>query len=159
MKYFEVSRKILLSRDVTEKSIGEALAARIGNAINVTNARERGNGFQITGTTGSPGAMVRHARVDLAASIAKDKGVARIVINGHSRIAASLLAAYSFLFAMVLLAGLLPGSIASGEDSGPMDAMVFLVFGIFIFYDINKKLVEPKEHLQSALDSLDTEFG
>lgn len=78
---------------------------------------------------------------------------------GYTQAAKSLLFCYSFLFFLVLMTGLLPGSVESGEGSGAMDALVFLIFGIFIFFDINKRLVEAQEYLKAVLDSLETEFG
>ena len=104
--------------------------------------------------------MVRHAQVDVDVRVVKNQEKVRVLVNGYSNVSKSLLVSYTMLFLMVLLAGLLPGSIeTNGAESGAMDALVFVFFGIFIFYDINKKMSEPCEQIRAALDSLDTEFG
>lgn len=160
MKYLEVSKKINLSKNASPEDVKKALTERLKRAFLVTELNDAANGFEFTGTTGGPGKFTRHARVRMNTSVILDKGVVRVLMNGYCDVATSLMLLYSVLFFTVLLTGLLPGSIAtSGEDSGAMDAMVFLIFGIFIFCDLAKKVCEPKEQLQSILDSLETEFG
>jgi hypothetical protein len=59
-----------------------------------------------------------------------------------------------------MLVGLLPGSIdTNGETSGALDTLVLMIFGIFLFFDVTKKIEEPKDSILSILDSLETEFG
>ncbi len=160
MKYLEVSKKINLTEAVSQEQLKQALIARLRRAFDVSDLREQEGSFHLRATTGGPARVMRHARVDLDVTVTKTKDAARVMVNGYSQVARSLIVSYCFLFLLVLLTGLLPGSIStSGEDSGAMDAMVFLVFGIFIFYDISKKLCEPKDHLQAILDSLATEYG
>ncbi len=149
-----------MTTDASQQELKQALIARLRRAFDVSEVREQDSGFHIGATTGGPGRAIRHARIDLDVTVEKTGDVARIMANGYAQVAKSLMVSYCFLFFLVLLTGLLPGSVAtSGEDSGAMDAMVFLIFGIFIFYDINKKLCDPEDHLQSIMDSLDIEFG
>lgn len=160
MKYLEVSKKIKLTQPVTQEELKQAVIARLRRAFEISELREQQTSIHIGATTGGLGRMMRSARVDLDISVVKTGETARITANGYAQVAKSLIFSYCFLFLLVLLTGLLPGSVAtSGEDSNALDALVFLIFGIFIFYDINRKLGEPAEYLQSVLDSLDTEFG
>lgn len=160
MKHIEASKRIKLTRDVSEDDLKRALTERLKRAFDVESVVENDKGFHVSGTTGGLDNITRHARVDLNVQLSKQNEMCRIIIYGYSKMARSLLITYSVLFLIVLLLGLLPGSIeTSGEDSGAMDTFVLMVFGIFIFFDVNKKIEEPKESLVSILDSLDTEFG
>ncbi len=159
MKYIEVSRKINLEKKVTPADLKKALVDRLDKIIEIENVSDGEIEFKVTGTTGAPSSITRHARIELDVEIHFENKLARIIISGSARAARSMSLFYCFLFLMFLLVGLLPGSIESGPDSGPIDVLVFLIFGIFIIYDINKKLEEPKGVLEAALQSLDTEFG
>jgi hypothetical protein len=160
MKHIEASKRIRLTRDVSESDLKRALTERLKRAFDVENITENDKGFHIEGTTGGTDSISRHARVDLNIQLYKQNEICRVMIHGYSKMARSLLISYSVLFFVVLMVGLLPGSIeTNGADSGAMDAFVLLVFGIFIFYDINNKIAEPKESLASILESLETEFG
>jgi len=160
MKHIEVSRKIQLARQVSAEDLKKELIARLGRAIEIDKTGDGVNEFALSGTTGSPDSITRHAKVDVDVSIRFDGNAARMVISGFSRPARSLSVLYGILFFFMLLVGLLPGSIeTNAETSGAMDALVFLIFGIYIITDINKKLAEPKEYLETALESLNTTFG
>ncbi len=160
MKHIEASKRIRLTRDISESDLKRALTERLKRAFDVENITENDKGFHIEGTTGGTDSISRHARVDLNVQLYKQNEICRVMIYGYSKMARSLLISYSVLFFVVLMVGLLPGSIeTNGADSGAMDAFVLLVFGIFIFYDIDNKIAEPKESLTSILESLETEFG
>jgi hypothetical protein len=160
MKYLEVSKKITVSGDTSEQDLKQAVLERLRRGFKISHLDESDGSFKFRGTTGGARSVVRHAGVNLDVQIRKKGNVARVFVYGYCSMAKSLLISYSFLFLMVLVAGLLPGSIETGgETSGAIDALVFLIFGIFIFYDINQKLLEPGENIQSALQSLETEFG
>lgn len=159
MKHLEVSRKIELKKNVGPEELKQSLLEKLQRTIEIESVSDGSTNFKITGTTGTPSGITRHAKVDLDVRILFEERVARIVISGYARTARSLALFYTSSFVAFLLVGLLPGSIESGENSGPVDVLVFLIFGIFIIYDINRKLMEPNEFLQIALQSLDTEFG
>lgn len=160
MKHIEASKRIRLTRDITEEDMKQSMLERIKRAFDVETCTENDKGFHVEATTGGPDNITRHARVDLNIQIIKQNELCRIMVSGYSKMARSLLITYIVLFFSVLIVGLLPGSIeTSGEDSGAMDALVLLLFGIFIFYDINKKIEEPKTYLSDILDTLETEFG
>lgn len=160
MKYLEVSKKIKLTKTATQADIRNALIKRLDKAFRVQKVNKNKAGFSLVGNTGGPKSLVRYAHVNLDVKVIKDKTTMRILATGHSKMAFSLLLSYTALFLLILFAGLLPGSIeTSGESSGAMDALVLMIFGIFIFYDINKKIAEPEQYLEAALKSLDVEYG
>ncbi len=160
MKHIEASKKIRLTRDISEEDLKQSLLERLRRAFDIDTMTENQKGFYIEGTTGGTDNITRHARLRLNVQIAKHNEMARIIMFGSSKMARSLLITYTVLFFLVLLAGLLPGSIeTNGEDSNALDALVLLLFGIFIFYDISRKIAEPREYLDSILLSMDTEFG
>ena len=160
MKHIEVSKKIILSKPVDAATLKEALVERLEKIIEIESLSDGTESFSVTGTTGAPDSITRHARLDLDVSLRFEDDIARILISGTARSARSLMVLYWALFLVMLFVGLLPGSIETSADaSGAMDALVFVIFGIFIVIDINNKLSEPKENLSTALESLNTRFG
>jgi hypothetical protein len=162
MKHIEVSKKIELEKKVSAEELKNALVSRLEKTIEIETITDDDSEFKISGTTGAPASFTRHARIELDVSINFDSNnkAARVLISGYARTARSLVILYAFLFLALMLIGLLPGSIeTSYEQSGAADALVLLILGIFIIVDINKKLTEPKEYLETALQSLDTTFG
>lgn len=161
MRYIEASRKIKLSKKTTtEAQVKKALQERLAGGLKVNDWKNSKSGAHFVAKTGGCGGIIHHARMEIDVKVAKSADTMRIIACGHARVAKSLLVSYTALFLLVLLAGLLPGSIETGgESSTASDALVFIIFGIFIFYDINQKLAEPGRHLEAALKSLDVEFG
>lgn len=160
MKHIEASRKILLQRAVTADDIKRKLVERLEKTIEIDNLGEGAEKFRITGTSGSPASLTRNARLDLDVEITMDGNVARVIVSGYSRPARSLSYLYWIMFFVVLLVGLLPGSIETSADtSDSMDVLVLLIFGMFIVFDVNKKLSEPREFIETALTSLETTYG
>lgn len=162
MKHIEVSKKIQLDKGVTVADLRKALVKYLEKTIEIESFSEGEARFQITGTTGSPASLTRHVRLNIEAEInySEDSKIARIIISGYAQAAKSLIILYSFAFFLLLLVGLLPGFYeTSQEESGAVDALFFLIFGIFIVYDVNTKLLMTRDHLETALNSLDTTFG
>lgn len=160
MKHIEVSRKISLQKPVAPEDMKRTLVERLEKTVEIELLGEDHNKFRVIGTTGSPAGLTRHAKLDLDVDIKFEDNAARIIVAGYSRPAKSLTILYWCMFLTVLLVGLLPGSIETSADtSGAMDVLVLLIFGIFIVMDVNKKMVEPREFLEAALQSLDTTFG
>ena len=160
MKNIEVSKRIKLTRDVNEEDLRQGLMDRMRRSFEVDSITETENGFRVKCATGGPESITRSARVDLNVRIIKQNEIARIIMHGTSNTARSLMIWYVGLFLAVLLVGLLPGSIeTNGVDSDAFDTLVLMLFGVFIFYDINKKIDEPHAYLNAILKSLETEFG
>lgn len=160
MKYLEVSQKIVLARPATAAEIKQTLMQRLERAIDIESAGDGDNHFSFSGTTGAPTGIVRHAWVNFDADITVDDGVARLVVSGYTRMARSQVVFYTVAFALVLLLGLLPGAISTGYDSSDAgDVMVLLVLGIFVIFDVGRKLIEPRELLEAALNSVEALHG
>ena len=160
MKHLTVSRKIDLKRKAEAKDIRDALIERLEKTVEIRSISDGEDEFTLQGTTGSPASMTRHAKLDLNVKIDMDKDAARILISGYSRVAISMVVLYLFLFSIILLVGLLPGFIETdAEKSNAMDALFFLILGIFVMVDVNKKLADPRDDLEAVLESIDTTFG
>lgn len=160
MKYIEVSKKINLTKNATQSDLTNALQERLGRSFKMRKVTEYKSGFQAEAVTQGPGGMIGHACMDLNVQIKKEKDTARIEIHGGSRMAGSLLFMYITMFVLVLLMGLMPGAFeTSAETSEAADVLIFLLVGVFVFFDLEKKTSAPKEYLESALASLETEFG
>lgn len=160
MKHIQVSRRFKLTREASQEDLKASLLDSLRGAFDIESVEDTGELLRVKGTTGGRDSINRHARVDLDIKVVKQQEVARFSISGTSGMARSLLITYIGLVVLVLLVGLLPGSInTSGLDSDAMDTLVLMLFGIFIFYDINKKVGEPTEYLHAILQSLETEFG
>lgn len=160
MKYIEVSRKIDLRHATDAQALKTRLVASLERMMEIDSTGEGVESFRVSGSTGAPGAFMRHTQLDLDVGIAVDGDVARVVVSGYARPARSLSVVYWIMFFIVLLVGLLPGAVETrGDTSDSMDVLVLLIFGIFIVTDVNKKLIEPRDSLQDALASLDTIYG
>lgn len=162
MKHIEASKKIELAKVVSTADLKKSLVDYLERTLDIETISDGDTQFKIKGTTGSPVGITRHSRINLDVNIKCDEKekIARVIISGSARAANSLVILYSFAFFVLLLVGLLPGFIeTSAETSSAMDALFFLIFGIFIVFDVNSKLSVTKEHLETALESLDTMFG
>ncbi|MFN3826066.1 MAG: hypothetical protein ACK4NR_00400 [Micavibrio sp.] len=159
MKHIEVSRKIVLSKEVSSDDLKKAFLERLERAVEIENIKGGAEHFHVSGTTGAPVSMTRSARLDLDVTIAMDQGTARILIDGYVRTAMSLTMLYGALFFVLLCVGLLPGFVDTSIDGDAADALVFVLIGMFLVYDINRRLEEPREYLNQTLDSLNTLFS
>lgn len=159
MKYLEVSKKISTSRDMDNSEVKSLLIDRLERIIDVESVSDNPEKFEVFGTTGTPSSLSRHSKISLDVHVIKEDRTHKILISGNTRVALSLVVSYMILVVLVLVIGLLPGSIESGENSGPGDAIVFLIIGAGIIFDIRSKLAEPKEMLEDVLQSLDTALG
>lgn len=156
-RYFETSTHFPVDSDVTEERLKEDFLNRMQRFSEFSSIGDSATLFDVRGTTGVPASLTRHSRIDLQNSIHIQGGVARITVSGYVRHAKSLVVLYFFLFFIALLIGLLPGSIETSlEDSGAIDALVFLILGMYIVYDINRKLSEPQALIAQALNTLET---
>ncbi len=159
MKYIELSKKLHLTDKASDEDLKRALLQRLQRAFRVDRVQEFPNGFHIGATTGGRRGLVRNVRADIDVSLVRHSDRVGIIAHGHTRVAQSLLWAYTILFVMIMLVGLLPGFVATDDTSTAADALVFLIFGIFIFYDIDRKLDEPASNIRAVFDSMDAEFG
>lgn len=159
MAHIEVSRKIELGKKVDTADIKNALVERLEKILEIENISDGLEVFKVIGTTGSDTSLTRHARISIDIEIECEAKLARVMISGRSEVAKSLISFYGFALIVILLVGLLPGSVNTGVDGGAMDALVFLLVGFFMVYDMSRKLEEPANVLSSILETLDTQFG
>lgn len=159
MKHIEISRKINLSRAVTAEELKKTLMSRLENAIEVREESGNAERFHVSGSTGAPVSMTRYALVDIDATITADDSHARILLNGYVRTAPSLMILYGVLFFVLLCVGLLPGFVDTSIDGDAGDALIFVLIGMFLVYDINRRLAEPQEHIEAMLESMDTLYS
>ncbi len=159
MKHIELSRKIALSRPVSAEELKKNLMSRLENVLELQETTPGAEQFHVTGSTGAPVSMTRYAQVDVDVTLAVDESTARIIISGYVRTAPSLMILYGVLFFVLLCVGLLPGFVDTSIDGDAGDALIFVLIGMFLVYDINRRLTEPEEQMKAALESMNTLFG
>jgi len=160
MKYFEVSKKIELSKKEPEHALKQALLDRLQRAYIVSGLKEDEHGFEVKITTGSRTSLIKNACAKVRVDVTQSDKKASFIIYGEAKLSLSLMIWYTALFFIILLVGLLDGAIESyGEKSGAMDVLVFMILGIFTMYDIDKKLTAVREMAEDSLNSLEAEFG
>ncbi len=159
MKHIEISRKINLGRAVTAEELKKTLMSRLENVIEVQETSGNAEQFHVSGSTGAPVSMTRYAQVDIDATITTDDSHARILLNGYVRTAPSLMILYGVLFFVLLCVGLLPGFVDTSIDGDAGDALIFVLIGMFLVYDINRRLAEPQEQIESILESMNTLYS
>lgn len=159
MQFIEQSQKIRLTKDVSLEEIKARLLDRLHSGFQVVKAEEKDNEVLINAFSTGAQSWIKNTAFTVTIRLEKTQEVVRVIVSGKARVATSLALFYSLLFMFVLLAGLLPGAIETSADSGAGDVLIFVIFGLFIFYDTHKKLQEPAEYIDSILQSLDTEYG
>jgi len=160
MQLIEQSRKIKLTKDVSLDDIKAALIAHLEKGLTINESQHGESRIQISAYTSGPFKFIRQARLDLTISLEKNQEILRIVVSGRAHLAHTMAAFYALLLLVVLFIGLLPGSIEThGQNSGAGDALVFIIFGLFIFYDTHNKMTEPVHYIRSVLDTMDTQYG
>jgi hypothetical protein len=160
MSYLEVSKKISLAKAIKPEDIKQILVHRLGKAYVISSISDNANEFSVSASTGPVGSFSRHTKLKLDVQIESEGKICRILVSGKCSISKSLLLYYFIAFIALLMAGLLPGSIETGFDqSDALDALVFLIFGVFLSIDINRKLREPKEFIETILESINTLYG
>jgi uncharacterized protein YhhL (DUF1145 family) len=159
MKHIEISKQLHLGEETPDGILKHAFLQRLQRSFKIDLLQEHATGFHIVSTTGGSRSMVRNVRVNLDVNFINKGNKVGVLVHGYSRVAQSLMIVYTVLFLMIMVVGLLPGFVETDDSSTAADALVFLIFGIFIFYDIDKKLQEPKENIEAALDSLNVEFA
>ena len=160
MKYLEVSKRIKLSKPVSAQVLKTTLIERLSKVMDIEKHTDGTADFQITGTTGAPASLARDARISLDVNLRIENDVARILIGGPVKLARSLSILYGVFIVLLVLVGLLPGLIGTGDsNASTVGALLFVIFGIFAVTDIQNKIQQPREYLSAALDSIETEFG
>lgn len=164
MKPFLYSKRILIKPDQSLDDVKEFLKTTLGTTMDLTEVGPGTEQFTVQGTTGSLFDFIRRAHTSaeytMMAEDTKNGRELRIMVSGSSSITYSLITVYLVLFLFIMAVGLLPGSIeTSGEESDAIDALVFLLIGLYIKLDIDRGLKDASETMESALGVIETRFG
>lgn len=154
MRYIEASRMITLANPAESYAVRQWLVERLRGPFHLETVGEGVENFRIDMT----GKFIS-CRCLLDVILKTDGQRARIAISGVATISASAKIAYSLGIMALLVLGLFPGTINTTGKGTAIDFLVFLFIGIFILYDIGKKLAEPEAILDRILGSVAAEFG
>lgn len=155
MKHIESSKLITLANVVDASLVKQALIERMRSAFKIESVGDSDENFQIIFS--GKGVLYR-CTVNVLLKV--DSQRARIVIDGKVGVRTLTKVIYVMGILALLVLGLFPGTLnTSGHGSSAMDFLVFLFLGVFILYDVNKKMIEPEILLDRILQGLDAEFG
>ncbi len=154
MKHIETSRLINLSGAAGAAEIKCSLVERLRGAFHIETVGEGAEKFTLT-------AMGRdipcHCMLNVL--LKTDGQRARLIIDGGAEINSSTKIFYILGILALLVLGLFPGIINTSRGASALDFLVFLFLGMFVLYDMNKKLAEPEKLLDRILQAVATEFG
>jgi hypothetical protein len=154
MKHIESSKRIALAAATDAATVKYSLVERLRGAFHVETVGECTENFTVVALgRDTPYRCTLH--VDLKA----DDKYARLMVDGEAAIGASTKVSYALGVLALLILGLFPGTINTSGRGSAIDVMVFLFLGIFVIYDINRKMMEPEALLDRVLQAVETEFG
>lgn len=155
MKHIESSKLINLAGDADIVAIKHTLIERLRGAFHIETVGENAENFSLT-ATGRNTPCTCSFNVLLKA----DGKRARIVVDGEAEINSSTKMLYVLGFLALLVLGLFPGTTINTSGRGSaIDFMVFLFLGVFILFDMGKKLAEPELLMDRILTAVATEYG
>jgi len=154
MKHIESSRLITLSGTVEAAAIKNSLIERLQNIFHIETVGDNAEKFTMT-AIGKDIPCQCVFNVMLKA----DGKYARLIVDGGTKINTPTKIFYVLGVLALLVLGQFHGSLNTSSGASAQDLMVFLFLGIFIIYDINRKLAEPGQLLDRILGALATEFG
>ena len=155
MKHIESSRLITLASPVDVSVIKHVLVGRMRGAFSIETVGEGDENFKLT--LSGKGVLYR---CTMNVLLKVDTQRARVIVDGTVGVRTATKILYIFGFLALLVLGLFPGILnTSGHGSSAMDILVFLFLGVFILYDVNKKMLEPEILLDRILRALEAEFG
>lgn len=155
MKHIESSRRIMLADATDAASIKYSLVERLRGAFHVEVVGEGTDNF----TVAALGKDTPY-RCTLNVILKTDGKYARLMIEGETGINSSTKILYALGVLALLVLGLFPGGTINTSGRGSaMDVLVFLFLGIFVIYDMNRRLAEPEILVDRILNAVETEFG
>lgn len=154
MKHIESSKLINLSNAVETVAIKNSLIERMRNIFHVETVGENTEKFTLTAVGKD---IPCHCVFNIL--LKTDPKHARVIVNGGARITAPTKILYTLGVLALLVLGQFHGIINTSSSGSAMDLLVFLFLGIFVLYDINRKLSEPEYILDRVLQAIATEFG
>jgi len=154
MKHIESSKLINLSGTVETAAIKNSLVERMRNIFHVETVGEGTEKFTLTAIGKN---IPCHCVFNVV--LKTDEKHARLIVDGGAAITAPTKILYTLGVLALLVLGQFHGIINTSGGGSAMDLMVFLFLGIFVVYDINRKLAEPEQLLDRVLRAVDTEFS
>lgn len=154
MKHIESSKLINLSGVTEASAIKYSLVERMRGIFHIETVGEGIENFTLTAIGKD---IPCHCVFNVL--LKTDGRYARIIVDGGAEISATTKIFYTLGVLALLVLGLFPGTINTSGHGTAADLMVFLFLGVFILYDMNKKLAEPESLLDRVLRAVATEFG
>lgn len=154
MKHIEASKLVKLASDIEPAVIKHSFVERLRGAFHIETVGEGNEHFTMTGTGKNVPCTCSFNVV-----LRTDKTHARIIVDGETEISASTKMLYVLGFLALPVLGLLPGTNIKSGGGSAIDLMVFLFLGVFILYDVSRKLAEPEILIDRILQAVATEFG
>ena len=154
MKNIESSRLINLSGSVETSAIINSLVERLRNIFHVETVGEGTEKFTLTAIGKD---IPCHCTFNV--QLKTDSKYARLIVNGGAKITAPTKILYTLGVLALLVLGQFHGIINTSSSGSAADMLVFLFLGMFVLYDVNRKLAEPEQLLDRVLGAIATEFG
>jgi len=154
MKHIESSRLINLSGAAGAAAIKYSLVERLRGAFHIETVGEGAEKFTLTAVGKD---IPCHCKLNVL--LKTDSQRARLIIDGGADINASTKIFYILGVLALLVLGLFPGTINTTGRGSALDFLAFMFLGMFVLYDMNKKLAEPEKLLDRILGAVATEFG
>jgi hypothetical protein len=154
MKHIESSKLINLSGGVEAAAIKNSLVERMRNIFHIETVGDGAERFTLTAIGKD---IPCHCIFNVV--LKTDPKYARLIVDGDAKITAPTKILYTLGVLTLLVLGRYHGIINTSSSGSALDLLVFLFLGIFVLYDINRKLTEPEQILDRVLRAIATEFG
>lgn len=155
MKHISSSKLVTVPFETTLESVKLSVVDRLKAAYQVDTVGEGADQFTVTVSgRGSSSDCVLHVSLKL------DNNKARVLMDGYSKISTIAKVYYAFVVFALLVIGLLPGTLVKTDGGGTaVDAMVFLFLGMFVVYDMDRKLIEAQQILDRVVNGVEADIG
>ncbi|MDE2335844.1 MAG: hypothetical protein KGL10_00870 [Alphaproteobacteria bacterium] len=154
MKHIESSRLIKVPDAVETAAVKYSLVERLRGIFHIETVGEGDESFTLAATGKD---VPCHCLLNVL--LKTDEKHARVIVDGQAKITAPTKILYTLGVLALLILGQFHGIINTSGTGNAEDLMVFLFLGIFILFDVGKKLSEPERMIDRVLAALETEFG
>ena len=160
MRQFQISENFDIKKGSDIKIVRQQFEKRLGELFDILSIDEDADGqISIQAFSGTKCSAVNSAEMNVKCDLMVEDGKLRFMAGGSVRASRSQVILYTLGLFIVLLIGLLPGSLnTSWEDAGAGDAAIFLIIGGYIVYDIETKLMMTEQLMRDVVAALKTEF-
>ena len=154
MKHIEASKLIHIPGAVEASAVKYSLVERLRGIFHIETVGEGDENFSLAATGKD---IPCHCMLNVL--VKTDEKHARVIIDGNAKITAATKIIYTLGVLVLLVLGQFHGILNTRATGNAEDLMVFLFLGIFMLYDVGKKLSEPERMIDRVLAALHTEFG